>query len=84
MDNGILQVTISNPDGIVTGIQYNGIDNLLAVESDEADRGYNSSTLFIIFFFFSFWCRGGKKPKVKAYDIHFLQPLKEKKIKRQS
>ncbi|KAK8505130.1 hypothetical protein V6N13_025996 [Hibiscus sabdariffa] len=40
MDNGILQVTISNPGGIVTGIQYNGIDNLLAVENKEVDRGY--------------------------------------------
>ncbi|GMJ02531.1 hypothetical protein like AT1G09890 [Hibiscus trionum] len=40
MDNGTLQVTISNPDGIVTGIQYNGIDNLLAVENVEVDRGY--------------------------------------------
>lgn len=41
LDNGILQVTISTPDGIVTGIQYNGIDNLLAVEeNDEIHRGY--------------------------------------------
>ncbi|KAB2096782.1 hypothetical protein ERO13_A01G125900v2 [Gossypium hirsutum] len=40
LDNGILQVTISNPDGILTAIQYNGIDNLLAVENQEADRGY--------------------------------------------
>lgn len=39
LDNGILQVTISNPDGILTAIQYNGIDNLLAVENQEADRG---------------------------------------------
>lgn len=39
MDNGILQVAISNPDGIVTAIQYNGIDNLLAVENQESDRG---------------------------------------------
>ncbi|GLT60576.1 hypothetical protein SLA2020_333370 [Shorea laevis] len=40
MDNGILQVTISKPDGTVTGIQYQGIDNLLEVRNKESDRGY--------------------------------------------
>lgn len=40
MDNGILKVTLSNPDGIVTGIEYNGIDNLLEILNDESNRGY--------------------------------------------
>ncbi|KAL6176756.1 hypothetical protein ACLB2K_053389 [Fragaria x ananassa] len=40
MDNGIVQVTLSNPGGIVTGIQYKGIDNLLEVVNEEANRGY--------------------------------------------
>ncbi|XP_048437460.1 probable rhamnogalacturonate lyase B isoform X2 [Pyrus x bretschneideri] len=40
MDNGILQVTLSKPDGIVTKIQYNGIDNLLEVLDEEVNRGY--------------------------------------------
>ncbi|KAJ0026270.1 hypothetical protein Pint_08522 [Pistacia integerrima] len=31
MDNELLQVTISNPQGIVTGIKFRGIDNLLEV-----------------------------------------------------
>ncbi|KAM6570128.1 hypothetical protein CsatB_018113 [Cannabis sativa] len=40
MDNGIVQITLSNPDGIVTGIRYNGIDNLLEVRNEESNRGY--------------------------------------------
>ena len=39
MDNGILQVTLSNPGGMVTGIQYHGIDNLLEVRNRETERG---------------------------------------------
>ncbi|XP_012571471.1 uncharacterized protein [Cicer arietinum] len=40
MDNGIVQVTLSKPDGIVTGIKYNGVDNLLEVLNKEPNRGY--------------------------------------------
>ncbi|KAK8465675.1 hypothetical protein PHAVU_009G144850 [Phaseolus vulgaris] len=40
MDNGIVQVTLSNPGGIVTGIRYNGVDNLLEVLNKESNRGY--------------------------------------------
>lgn len=42
MDNGIVQVNLSNPEGIVTGIRYNGIDNLLEILNEEYDRGYSS------------------------------------------
>ncbi|XP_068655984.1 uncharacterized protein [Aristolochia californica] len=40
IDNGIFQLTLSKPDGIVTGIQYNGVDNLMEVLNEEANRGY--------------------------------------------
>ncbi|OMO57563.1 hypothetical protein COLO4_35295 [Corchorus olitorius] len=40
MDNGIAQVTLSKPGGIVTGIRYNGVDNLLEVRNKETNRGY--------------------------------------------
>lgn len=40
MDNGILQVSISTPQGFVIGIQYKGIKNLLNVQNEEDNRGY--------------------------------------------
>ncbi|KAL0697532.1 hypothetical protein Bca4012_053654 [Brassica carinata] len=40
IDNGIFQLTLSNPEGFVTGVQYNGIENLLAYTGHENDRGY--------------------------------------------
>ncbi|KAJ4774966.1 Rhamnogalacturonate lyase [Rhynchospora pubera] len=40
IDNGIIQLTLSNPDGIVTGIQYNGVDNLMEILNKEDNRGY--------------------------------------------
>uniref|UniRef100_A0A2P2IRL7 Rhamnogalacturonate lyase B n=1 Tax=Rhizophora mucronata TaxID=61149 RepID=A0A2P2IRL7_RHIMU len=40
LENGILQVNLSKPQGMVTGIQYNGIDNLLEALNKDFDRGY--------------------------------------------
>ncbi|KAK4850741.1 hypothetical protein QYF36_009409 [Acer negundo] len=36
----MLQVTLSNPDGIVTGLRFHDIENLLEVGNDEFNRGY--------------------------------------------
>ncbi|XP_060185168.1 rhamnogalacturonate lyase B-like [Lycium barbarum] len=40
MSNGFTNVTISKPDGQVTGISYGGIENLLATQNAENNRGY--------------------------------------------
>ncbi|CAK9186563.1 unnamed protein product [Ilex paraguariensis] len=48
MDNGIVQVTLSNPDGIVTGVRYNGMDNLLEVLNQESNRGIKATDFKVI------------------------------------
>ncbi|CAO2834573.1 unnamed protein product [Amaranthus hypochondriacus] len=40
MDNGFLQATIAKPAGYVSGIKYNGIENILDTLNPEDDRGY--------------------------------------------
>ncbi|KAK6125887.1 hypothetical protein DH2020_040375 [Rehmannia glutinosa] len=40
MTNGIVNVTLSVPDGMVTSITYNGSDNLLQTQNKEDNRGY--------------------------------------------
>ncbi|KAG9440126.1 hypothetical protein H6P81_020291 [Aristolochia fimbriata] len=40
IDNGIVKLTLSRPDGMVTGISYKGLDNLLEVRNREINRGY--------------------------------------------
>lgn len=39
MENGLVSVTLSVPGGMVTGIEYNGIANLLEEENKENNRG---------------------------------------------
>lgn len=39
MDNGRVKVTLTNPSGSVSGIQYNGIDNVLEYTKKKKDRG---------------------------------------------
>ncbi|GKV19907.1 hypothetical protein SLEP1_g30106 [Rubroshorea leprosula] len=46
--NGMVQVTISKPEGNITGIQYNGIDNLLEVENEEPNRGLEGKKFQVI------------------------------------
>ncbi|AET03356.2 probable rhamnogalacturonate lyase B isoform X1 [Medicago truncatula] len=40
VDNGIVSVTLSKPEGYLIGISYNGIDNILESEYKEHARGY--------------------------------------------
>ncbi|CAN1270662.1 Rhamnogalacturonate lyase [Linum perenne] len=38
--NGIVEVKLTNPGGQLTGVGYNGVDNLLEVVNPENNRGY--------------------------------------------
>ncbi|CAM8936586.1 unnamed protein product [Rhodiola kirilowii] len=40
VDNGICQVTLSKPEGDVTAVSYNGLENLLEVRNEDSNRGY--------------------------------------------
>lgn len=39
LGNGLVQLTISNPQGLLTGVKYGGMDNVLDIKSDEYNRG---------------------------------------------
>lgn len=49
IDNGILQLTLTNPGGIIRGIKYNGIDNLLELNNKDLNGGYVHGSLFCVF-----------------------------------
>ncbi|KAK1370818.1 Rhamnogalacturonan endolyase [Heracleum sosnowskyi] len=40
VDNGLAKFTFSNPGGMITGINYNGIENILEQGNVENNRGY--------------------------------------------
>ncbi|KAF3439170.1 hypothetical protein FNV43_RR17445 [Rhamnella rubrinervis] len=67
MDNGLVRVIFSNPGGDVIGIKYNGIDNLLAINNEESNRGY--------------WDVVWNKPEQKSITIDKLQGTRFKIIK---
>ncbi|PIA55234.1 hypothetical protein AQUCO_00800159v1 [Aquilegia coerulea] len=56
IDNGLVRVTLSNPRGSVTRIQYNNVDNLLETHNEEENRGY--------------WDLGWSKPEKAHHGIY--------------
>lgn len=44
LGNGLVQLTISNPQGLLTGVKYGGMDNVLDIKSDEYNRGWGTQT----------------------------------------
>ncbi|CAN1317037.1 Rhamnogalacturonate lyase [Linum perenne] len=40
IDNGIVRVTFSSPDGDIIGIKYKGVDNVLEILNEDDNRGY--------------------------------------------
>ncbi|KAF8391533.1 hypothetical protein HHK36_023838 [Tetracentron sinense] len=48
MDNGLVKLTISKPDGSITGIKYGGMDNLLDLKSRESNRGLSGTEYSVV------------------------------------
>ncbi|KDP29301.1 hypothetical protein JCGZ_19404 [Jatropha curcas] len=48
IDNGIVRVTLSKPGGFVTGIKYNGVENILETKNDDEDRGLHGANFSVI------------------------------------
>ena len=40
IDNGLVEVTIENPSGYLTGIKYKGLDNVLESSNHNSNKGY--------------------------------------------
>ena len=39
MDNGLVRITLSSPEGNVVALKYNAIDNLLEIRNPQYNRG---------------------------------------------
>lgn len=52
MSNGIVKVTLTVPDGMVTSVTYKGSDNLLESRNKEDNRGYEHTHIhtFVLFY----------------------------------
>ncbi|KAK0578841.1 hypothetical protein LWI29_017025 [Acer saccharum] len=48
LDNGLVTVTISKPQGCVTGIKYGGMGNILDLKSSESSRGLSGDEYNVI------------------------------------
>ncbi|KAK2981047.1 hypothetical protein RJ640_005939 [Escallonia rubra] len=48
VDNGVTVITLSNPGGILTGVQYNGIDNMLELHNKDLNGGIKGTSFKVI------------------------------------
>lgn len=51
VDNGICEVTLSKPEGDVTAVSYNGMENLLEILNEDYNRGFVICSLYLAIIF---------------------------------
>lgn len=66
MDNGIVKLTLTKPNGLISGVAYGGAANVLQEQFSDSERGL----VFIKIIFFSFYIL--RENCINSYYFYFI------------